>query len=300
MGDTFRMDDLFKRLSEQPLLGTVCVLIVFIGMAVGHTIVVLQHGWTGGMSVVDTLISAFVGTLCVVLVWVGMKRPETQATLLGYIGGNFIWIGYFEWTWKYFAHWLQIEPVLDDGMMILSPELLLIQATGLLLFAMLIFLGANKDTRCRMFMWFHRNFRMRPDKPTPGYKRQHARTAAIEIVFLIWTIYMFAIIINDPRLIKYDSIAAMIITVGFVVWGIYLFRKLLKIRGFGPAFRYAIPTGAILWLPIEAFSRWGLYPEVWVKPIEYPATMTTALILMIIAITGFFRSGHSKQAAAQS
>ena len=56
-------------------------------------------------------------------------------------------------------------------------------------------------------------------------------------------------------------------TVGILVWGVYLATKLLKQRGFGPTFRYAIPTGNILWLPIESFARWGLYPEVWIKPV---------------------------------
>ena len=100
---------------------------------------------------------------------------------------------------------------------------------------------------------------------------------------------MFAIIINDPRLIRYDSTAAMIITGGFVVWGIYLASKLLKIRGVGPAFRYAIPTGNIIWLPIEAFSRWGLYPEVWIMPAQYTGIMTAALVLFIAGIAVYFR-----------
>jgi len=292
------MGDLTKKLTQQPLLGTLCVVIVFFGLAIGHSMVVLQREWTGGMSVVDTLISAVLGFTGLALVWIGMKRDETQATILGYIGGNLIWIGIFEWTWFYFAHWMNIQPVMDRGMMILSPELLLIQATGLLLFTMLVFLGANKDTRCRMFMWFHRNFKLRPDNMTPGYKRQHARNTAMETVFLIWTIYMFAIIINDPRLIRYDSIAAMVITAGFVVWGIYLFRKLLKIRGFGPAFRYAIPTGNIIWLPVEAFSRWGLYPEVWIKPGEYTGLMTITLVLFVVGIAAFYRSDQPRVAVA--
>jgi len=284
------MSDRLNKLTQQPALGVISLVLVFVGLAVGHSAVVLQREITGGMSVADTVISLVLGSVGFVLVWVGMKRPETQATLLGYLGGNLIWIGFFEWTWLYFSHWMNIEPILDRGMMILSPELLLIQATGLLMFSLLVFLGANKDTRCRMFMWFHRNFRLRPDRATPGYKRQHARNTALETVFLIWTIYMFAIIINDPRLVRYDSTAAMIITGGFVVWGIYLASKLLKIRGFGPAFRYAIPTGNIIWLPIEALSRWGLYPEVWVLPTEYTGIMASSLVLFVVGISVFYRT----------
>jgi hypothetical protein len=121
-----------------------------------------------------------------------------------------------------------------------------------------------------------------------GYQRQHARTTAIETVFLIWFIYVCAIVINDPRLIRYDSVVAMIITVGFVVWGIYLVNRLLQVRGLGAAFRYAIPTAHILWLPIEACSRWGLYPEIWVKPVQYDGTMTIIFIVFVVGAVTMF------------
>jgi hypothetical protein len=275
-------------LEKQPLSGLLCLVTVFCGLALGHTTVVLQWQLTGGISLLDTLVSMSLGTLGVVLVWVGLKKPEAQATVLGYLGGALIWVGYFEWTWHYFGHWLGLDPVMDGDIPILMPGLLMIQSTTLLVVAMLFFFGSNKDTRCRMFMWFHRNLRLRPGRMTPGYQRQHARTTAIETVFLIWMIYLFAIFINDPRVIGYDSVAAMVITVGFVVWGLYLASKLVKIRGFGPTFRYAIPTANILWLPIEAFSRWGLYPEVWVKPVEYSLVMLLVLATFVaIAVTAF-------------
>jgi hypothetical protein len=210
-------------------------------------------------------------------VWTGFNRSETQATLLGYLGGNLIWIGVFEWTWRYFSRWLALQPVMDKGFTILNPSLLMIQGTTLLVIAMLVFLGANKDTRCRMFLWFHRNFRLRPGRMTPGYERQHSRNTALETVFLIWFIYLCAITINDPRLIRYDSVAAATITVGFVVWGLYLVSKLTRINGVGAAFRYAIPTANILWLPIEGFSRWGFYPEIWIKPFDYSVAMLGVL-----------------------
>jgi hypothetical protein len=252
---------MLKKLESGPGAGLLSLALVLSGLALGHSLVVTQWGLTGGISVLDSMVSATLAITGFTLVWIGLKRPETQATMLGYAGGNLIWVGLFEWTWHYFGHWLKLEPIMDGEFEIIAPGLLMIQSTGLLVIGLLIFLGSNKDTRCRMFLWFHRNFRLRPGRMTPGYQRQFSRITAIETIFLIWFIYLCAIVINDPRLIKYDSPAAMAITVGFIVWGLYLANKLMKIRTLAAAFRYAIPTGSILWLPIEAFSRWGLYPQ---------------------------------------
>ena len=284
------METFVKRNGEQPLAGIFSLIMVWSSLALGHSLVVLQQA-TFAMGAADTVVSLALGLAGFALVWIGMSRPENQATLLGWLGGSLIWCGWFEWTWLYTAHSLDIQPVLDNGMMILSGELLMIQATTLLVVAILIFFGANKDTRCRMFMWFHRNFKLKPpEKMTPGFKRQHARNTAIETVFLIWTIYLFAIYINDPRGIRYDSITAMALTVGFVVWAIYLITKLFKIRGLGPTFRYAIPTANIAWLPVEAFARWGLYPEIWIKPKEYPVLMGLVLAVYIFGIIAMYRT----------
>lgn len=284
------MDSVVERLGKQPLLGLMSLLIVWGGLALGHSLVVLQVAATGGAGLLDGMISWPMGFLGFVLVWIGMKRSETQGTILGYIGGNLIWCGSFEWSWRYFSHSLGIQPVMDKGFAILSSELLMIQATTLIAISLLIFLGANKDTRCRMFMWFHRTFNLRPDSMTPGFKRQHARNTAMETVFLVWTIYLFAIYINDPRGVRYDSLAAMSITIGILVWGLWLVTRLLKQRGFGPTLRYAIPTGNILWLPMESFARWGLYPEIWIKPVEYAPVMLTVLLLFVGVLIMVYRS----------
>ena len=294
------MENLKKRLEQPGPAGLLGLFSVWCGLALGHSAVVLQWELTGGVSVLDTAVSASIASLGFVVLWIGLKRPENQATFFGYLAGSLIWVGLFEWSWHYFGHWLALEPIMDNDMAILMPGLQMIQSTSLIVIALLIFLGANKDTRCRMFMWFHRNFKLRPGRMTAGYKRQHARTTAMETVFLIWFIYICAITINDPRLIRYDSVAAMVITVGFLVWGIYLVNKLLKVRGLGAAFRYAIPTAHILWLPIEAFSRWGLYPEIWIMPTRFPVAMSFILVIFITLGTLMLRTESPPAGTAQT
>jgi hypothetical protein len=273
-----------RQIATGPAAGILSLVTVFCGLALGHSLVVLQERLTGGVSGLDTVVSMAIGSLGIALMWAGLRHREVQATLLGYLGGNLIWVGFFEWTWRSFGEWLNLQPIMDRGIPIINSGLLMIQATTLIVIVMLIYLGANKDTRCRMFMWFHRNLGLRPGRMTAGYERQYSRITAMETVFLIWFIYLCAITINDPRLIRYDSTAAMLITAGFIVWGLYLVGKLLKIRTLGAAFRYAIPTGNILWLPTEALSRWGLYPEIWIKPLQYTGLM--ALVLVVFVATG--------------
>ena len=284
------MKNAASQLQESPYSGLFGLIVVLLGLALGHTTLVLQRHFTGGVSVIDSIVALLITIIGFTLVWIGLRKPENQASLLGYLGGTLIWVGVFEWTWEYFSHWLHLEPIMDEGMIIISPGLLMIQATSLLVVTLLVFLGANKDTRCRMFMWFHRNLKLRPGRMTPGYKRQYARIAAMEIIFVTWFIYICAIVINDPRLIGYDSVAAMVITGGFVVWGIYLANKLIKIRGLGAALRYAIPTANILWLPTEAFARWGLYPEIWVKPLDYSVIMSLFFVVFMAAAVVMYRA----------
>mgnify|MGYP000900338875 CR=1 FL=1 len=97
-----------ERLGEAPIAGLFGLLVVWAGMALGHTLIVIQHG-ASPMGLGDTIFSSAVGFAGFALVWIGMKRPETQGTVLGYLGGNLIWCGFFEWTWAYFGHWLERE-----------------------------------------------------------------------------------------------------------------------------------------------------------------------------------------------
>ena len=80
------------------------LLIVWGGLALGHSLVVLQVASTGGQGLLDGMISWQMGFFGFVLVWIGMKRNETHGTILGYLGGNLIWCGSFEWSWRYFSH----------------------------------------------------------------------------------------------------------------------------------------------------------------------------------------------------
>lgn len=56
------------------------------------------------------------------------------------------------------------------------------------------------------------------------------------------------------------------------------------------AVRYAIPTKAIFWILFGELAPWyGFYDEVWLKPLEYSASMWAVLVLFafIFVAIGF-------------
>ena len=164
----------------------------------------------------------------------------------------------------------------------LTANLLFMQATVVPLLVMLIFLGANKDTRCRMFLWFHRHLRIRPGKPTQGYQRQFSRITAMEAIFINWLFYVVNISLFDTRVLgpfHWGTYAAFGIT---IAWGLYLLVfKMWQQKAMGYAFRYAIPTSAFFWLAVEMASAWRWITEYWLYPFKYPIGLSLAAIVFI-------------------
>ena len=230
-GSTGSVAAVGSRLGRRPgAAGLTALLAVLAGIALSNTTVALQHHWLPTASAADTAFAAGAAALGLWLVWFGLQQGEMRASVAGYIGGSLIWIGVFEWTWAAFGTWLNIPPLQDNGMVIFGPGLLLVQATSLIFVALLCVYGTNKDTRCRMFMWFHRTLRLQPGKLTPGYRRQFAKITATETIFLIWFVYVVSLTINDPRLIGYASPAAPVIYVLLAIWSVYLMARLFKLR----------------------------------------------------------------------
>jgi hypothetical protein len=227
-------------------------------------------------------VGAAIGLAGFALVWTGMQRDELTGTLCGYMGGAFVWMGWFESAFHGFSQSLAIPMLLDNGQPALTPGLLLMESTAVILLAMLVFLGANRETRCRMFLWFHRNLRLRPSRPTPGYRRQFARIAALEAVFISWFMYIAIILVFDPRVLGAQHPGALVFFWAVLAWSLYLtVFRLLKYRAMAPAIRYAIPTGGLLWLTVEMAAAWRWYPEIWVKPFDFPVTN-------VLILAGYF------------
>jgi hypothetical protein len=277
-------ENLMAKFHSAPYIGLVAITLTLLWKMIAHATTVVFHTLTHGPMMY--IVSGLIGLFGFTLVWIGFKKDELTATYLGYMGGSFVFMGWFEGSFEGFSQFLKIPPLMQDGYTIYTPNLLLIQASAVLYFAMLIFAGANKDTRCRMFLWFHRNLKLRPNQPTPGYKRQFARITAMEAVFVSWFFYIVILFAVDPRILGLHHPATYLLTGAVFIWGIWLlFAKLLKYQAMASAIRYAVPTSGALWFCVEMTSLWNWYPEIWVKPFEFPLTnLSLALSFLLLGV----------------
>lgn len=118
------------------------------------------------------------------------------ATVHGLVGGWLLWVGWFEFSFKFFAalYGVQGYPVELDvaGGYVAAPAANMLQATASLMAALLVVYGFfNLQTKCNFMRFFHRNLRLSPGMPTQDNRRSFARITAMEVLFVTWFCYLF-------------------------------------------------------------------------------------------------------------
>lgn len=283
-------------LARPPYLGLLVFATILIYKPVAHILLVLQHQTFAAPE--KYAVGALVGLVGFALVGLGLRRDELTASALGYMGGALIWMGWFEYTFDFFGAALQIPPLVDPatGKVALTPNLLLIEASGVPLLAMLALFGFNRETRCRLLMWVHRNTRLAPPRPTPGYKRNYAWVTAWETIFITWAFYVQIVLLYDVRIAGKDHGLTLVAFFAYLAWGSYLLARLVRHTEGGAAIRYAIPTTNVFWIAIEMGAHWHWFEEVWVKPRIYP--LTSAAFIVAFAVGAALVLGRRSGAAA--
>jgi len=205
----------------------------------------------------------------------------------GYLGGLFIWVGWFEFGFHYFADVFNVPPYQATPRLISSPDLNLVQASFPIFIGLFVLYGLfNRQTKCNMIRWIHRNLRINPGMPTPDSQRSFARITALETIFVIWFCYAVWLFIT------YFGASMRLLLVAYAIWAAwfcYIFYRLLKIPRAAYAFRYGIPVGIIGWVLIATPSHMGMFPVVWLKPFEYPLSSIAALAVFALALVSFAR-----------
>lgn len=270
---------------RRPVVGLLAVTAGLLGQWFRHAIFPLAEAAFGADYYWSLLL---LGLLGVMLVWRGLAEAEIPATWKGYVGGLFVWVGWFEFGFHYFADTFSVPAYQASPRLVSSPDLNMVQASFPIFVAIFVLFGLfNRQTKCNMMRWIHRNLGINPGLPVPGVQRSFARITALETVFVIWFCYAVWLFIT------YFG-ASMPIMMGayalWAAWFVYIFVRLLKIQNPGYAFRYGIPVGIIGWVLIATPSHMGLFPVVWLMPFDFPLSSLTALAVFVGTLLLFART----------
>lgn len=276
---------MIQKLYKAPCIGLLALMIGFLTQPLGHTAYKLIEGFSGRYYFVVAL--AF-GVLGLVLVARGLNRDENTGTWMGLLGGWLIWIGFFEFSFKYFAELYAVapyavEPEFADGYKA-APGANMLQASAAMMLALLAVYGLfNRHTKCNFMRWFHRRSTLSPGMPTQANGRSFARITAMEVLFVTWFCYQFWLymIYFGTRGMGLDII--MTTYALWAAWSFYLvYRSTLQVR-VAPAVRYGVGAGIVLWGTAEMPAHFGAYSEIWLKPFEYPVFNS---VVALVFITG--------------
>ena len=253
---------------KPPLVGLLAFIVVFITQGLGHTLMVLVEQFFG--SGFQYQAAFILGLFGAVLLFIGMKNEnEVPATWLGYFAGFCLWTGWIEFSFVFYAEYLNIEQTLPDGRLNPYPEYLVMQSSIGVLMTSLLYFFLNRETKCNFFRWFQRNLKLSTGRPTTGYKRNYAAVTAMETVYVIWFFYIILLLLFEDAFVGDQHPLTYIFFFANTIWALFLMFRLSKFWNVTRAIRYAIPTAIVAYSSYEVIGRWGILVEFWVYPKEY-------------------------------
>jgi hypothetical protein len=260
-------------MNSRPAIGLIALTGTFLGQPLARGLQRLLLGWLGDWAIVAILA---VGLAGIVLVAANLSAEENRATVAGFVGGLLIWRGFFDGPLRFFAERFSIPPI-DYGGFPLGGRYALLMSSLTIMLALLILYGLmNRETKCNFMRWCLRLIRWSPGDPTPGLRRSFARITAMETVFVQWGIFLLFLFLGGWLGWPFYVLLCL--------WAAYLVRQLIRRRRAGEAYRYAIPISVIIWSLAEVGAFFGLYPEFWQAPGEYPLAMVAVLLLFVASL----------------
>src|SRR5690606_8686360 len=96
-----------------------------------------------------------------------------------------------------------------------------LMATMPIMMGLFILYGVyNRQTKCNLIRWFHRNLRFNPGMPTNDNGRSFARITAIETIFVTWFCYLFWLYVGYflNNTIIMTAYVAWVGWTGYILW----------------------------------------------------------------------------------
>ena len=280
---------------KAPFVGILAFSIVLFMMPIGHMVMVLIEFIFGHHYKYPA--ATLLGLFGALFLLIGTKSEnENMGTLLGFFSGIFIWTGWVEFSFVYFASHLNIAPLIENGEVVTKPEYLLMPSSIGIFFATVLFFFFNKDTRCNFFRWFHRHLKLKVGKPSSVRNRTISSITAMETIYTTWFFYIILLLVYDESLFGQYPLATYSMFFISLVWSLYLFIQLIKFQIMAPAIRYAIPTVIIFWNTVEILGRWNFFEEIWVQPQIFITEMSLIVIAFIsVTVLSIYSSNKTEK-----
>jgi hypothetical protein len=269
-----------------PYTGLLAFLTVLFTMPLGHAAMILMEKGFGHHYIYHAaLLLGFIGIL--LLIWGIFLTDGNKATFLGLFGGLFVWTGWIEFAYVYYAHRYGVAPLVEHGEVVTKPEYLIMPSSvGFWAVAIMFYLFGTRSG-CLFFNWIRKKLRLAGAQDISPAHRNAAMSTFMELILILWTFYLVLLFIYDKNFFGEKSVAAYLVAFGSLLWSAYLFMKLLKIPQMAYAIRYAVPTVIIFWNFVEILGRWGMLREIWIEPWNYwkELGIMALVFLMLVIIT---------------
>ena len=267
----------------RPFIGILAFLIVLITMPLGHAAMILMEYGFGDAYVYHAALYLGLAGL-ILLIWGVLSTNETRGTFLGLFASLFIWTGWVEFAFVYYANRYNVAPLMENGEIVTKPEYLIMPSSIGFWAILMIYYFLGTKSGCQFFNWFQRKLRFPKRVDLKPVKRTVAMTTFMELTALLWTFYLVLLFVYDSNFFGDRHLATYIVAFGSLFWSLYLFIKLIRIEKMAYAIRYSIPTVIIFWNFVEVLGRWDLFHEIWVEPMKYWVEMLLTLIVFVLLV----------------
>lgn len=263
--------------------GVIAFVIVLLSMPLGHAAMILMEHFLSGRIL---NISAFLlGVFGLILTYIGSRSSkDIRATLLGFFGSLLVWTGWIEFGYIYFANKLAVSPIIENGEIATKPEYLLMMSSIGFLAIFNIFYVFKIKSGCTMYSSIQQKINIKTTSLNKTISTNKSFTTFMESTMLLWTSYLLLMFAYDKDILGDRHPLTIAIAMGCLIWSIFLFRRLIRIKTMGPAIRYALPTVIIFWTFVEVMGRIGIMKEIWVNPLQYKLEMIVMLLVMLITL----------------
>lgn len=270
---------------NKPFVGIIAFTIVLLTMPLGHAVMILMEHLLGSSHLfLAAGIMGFTGVALVV--WGSVSGKEIISTFLGLFGGLFIWTGWIEFAFVYFADTNGVQPLLQNGEIVTKPEYLIMPSSVGFWAVFMVYYLFNSRTGCTFFSWLQQKLKIRNVVKYQHITRNNALTTMMELILILWTFYLLLLFAYDENFFGDKHPFTYLVAFGSLLWSGWLMLKLLKINTLSYAIKYSIPTVIIFWNFVEILGRWEIFREVWVEPTKYTLEVSIIFVVML-ALIGF-------------